>query len=618
MDSRGHAQCGCRVCTPPPSLIIPLCTVRQKSGTSARPTRSGALEGVFCVYLPRAAAVVRCGAACKQGLFLFTMMAALVSAAATLELPPAWYVAAPRTVDALTPPQLAAAVAHRDRSGRLQALLSRLVAGEPLEFAVVGGSVSAGSTLGIHRREGLFLWHGRLLQWLNHTYPDAAHRRVNGAVPASTPAYVEGCLSFHVPPTAQLIFVEYSVNTPEPREYERLLRRLLRYPRRPPIILLHMFKFWPNKKMRGFDYSKEYVDASDLDIPYAAPIEEAATAMAKHYDGVSAISMRGALFDVVRQNQTDGLRLRDLMLDRIHPSDSGQLVAARLVASFLGAEIEALRSRAAATASTTTTAMVMATPSARSLRAPYFRNNADDQFSNTVVCVRGEDMLQHTLRMDGWRYAVEGTASNPKPGLRANAAGAQLDFCWRPAPRDFDRSVSFKLGYLKTYNRQFGPALLTCSGICECKATTLSGGAVGRPKRINGRDRTSLHHVENVVLRPTGGSGGGGPGFLFLTGNATTAKQMARARRRSLLASRHNTRLVDVAGSPIQAPASNGSGGVSNASCCIVTVRTLPNVAVEGHATASSAFKVLSFFVGKGAAGTGRLHQQSIVLAGTT
>ena len=62
-------------------------------------------------------------------------------------------------------------------------------------------------------------------------------------MPASTPAYVEGCLSFHVPPTVQLVFMEYSVNTPDVKEYERLLRRLLRYPRNPPVVVSRALAF---------------------------------------------------------------------------------------------------------------------------------------------------------------------------------------------------------------------------------------------------------------------------------------------------------------------------------------------------------------------------------------
>jgi hypothetical protein len=61
----------------------------------------------------------------------------------------------------------------------------------------------------------------------------------------------------------------------------------------------------------------------------------------------------------------------------------------------------------------------------------------------------------------------------------------------------------------------------------------------------------------------------------------------------------------------VAAPASAGD----TTSCCIVTVRTLSRSLTS--AVENTSFKVLSFFVGKGAAGTGRLHQQSIVLADT-
>ena len=235
-------------------------------------------------------------------------------------------------------------------------------------------------------------------------------------------------------------------------------------------------------------------------------------------------------------------------------------------------------------------------------------------------------MLKHALRMEGWRFVVEGSAANPKPGLRADAVGSRLDLCWRPEPRDFDRAVAFKLGYLKTYSREFGPARLSCSGICRCTSTALSGGASGKPKRINGRDRTSLHHVENVVLHPTlalGGNGtvlkqGRGVRRRVLTGgrraggatrrglsNQTKPSWMVVADESSILSS--STSLVT---RRVAAPASAGD----TMSCCIVTLRTLSRSLASAENTS---FKVLSFFVGKGAAGTGRLHQQSIVLADT-
>ena len=98
-----------------------------------------------------------------------------------------------------------AAVAHAGNLARVRRVLTQAAAGEPIVFAVLGGSISAGSTLGVHNRRGRWLWHGRLFDWFNTTWPAASphtHTRFNGAVPASTPAYVDGCLGFHLPQNA--------------------------------------------------------------------------------------------------------------------------------------------------------------------------------------------------------------------------------------------------------------------------------------------------------------------------------------------------------------------------------------------------------------------------------
>ena len=68
----------------------------------------------------------------------------------------------------------------------------------------------------------------------------------NGAVPGTGSAYMASCLSLHVPRAADVVFVDYSINdkrreelpvgtapmdNPTRRPFERLLRKLLNYPR---------------------------------------------------------------------------------------------------------------------------------------------------------------------------------------------------------------------------------------------------------------------------------------------------------------------------------------------------------------------------------------------------
>lgn len=128
-----------------------------------------------------------------------------------------------------TPAKRASAVVTAGERSRLDPFLRRLASGHSVSVAVVGGSISAGSTYSILRgRQAASLWHGHVFQWLNSSFPQVEHRLFNGALPASTPAYVESCLSFHVPEAADLVFVEYAVNFDNSVEYERLLRRSAR------------------------------------------------------------------------------------------------------------------------------------------------------------------------------------------------------------------------------------------------------------------------------------------------------------------------------------------------------------------------------------------------------
>mmetsp|Transcript_61826 Transcript_61826/g.109544 ORF Transcript_61826/g.109544 Transcript_61826/m.109544 type:complete len:88 (-) Transcript_61826:8-271(-) len=87
-------------------------------------------------------------------------------------------------------------------------------------------------------------------------------------------------------------------------------------------------------------------------------------------------------------------------------------------------------------------------------------------------------MLEHTLSHEGWDYVVEGTASNPKPGLKAVLPNKRLEICW--SPPSFNKPVSFKLGYLKTYGSTMGTANMSCKGQCSCSSLTLDGNVPGK------------------------------------------------------------------------------------------------------------------------------------------
>ena len=151
-------------------------------------------------------------------LFLSLLASLATARASTTALPP---LGIPEADAAFSRGQYEAAIAHAGNLRRVRRVIARAAAGEPVTLSVLGGSISAGSTLGVHNRRGSWLWHGRLFNWFNSTWPaapGATHTHFNGAVPASTPAYVDGCLAFHLPTTADLIFIEYTLNTQVQRE----------------------------------------------------------------------------------------------------------------------------------------------------------------------------------------------------------------------------------------------------------------------------------------------------------------------------------------------------------------------------------------------------------------
>lgn len=83
-------------------------------------------------------------------------------------------------------------------------------------------------------------------------------------------------MNIHVPKTTDLVLVEYTVNdihhvmplfTNEYRRaYERLLRKLLGYPNRPAVVLMHSFnwmappigKFWSNLEREYIEFAWYY------------------------------------------------------------------------------------------------------------------------------------------------------------------------------------------------------------------------------------------------------------------------------------------------------------------------------------------------------------------------
>ena len=84
----------------------------------------------------------------------------------------------------------------------LGCVLGRLIHGESITIATLGGSISAGSHWVTRRTSSKVngLFHARLTQWANSVWPASPpHVAHNGAVPATGPGYFELCLESQLP-----------------------------------------------------------------------------------------------------------------------------------------------------------------------------------------------------------------------------------------------------------------------------------------------------------------------------------------------------------------------------------------------------------------------------------
>ena len=102
------------------------------------------------------------------------------------------------------------AVSHEGGLNRLRCFAATLRAGNNVSIAVLGGSVSAGSSSRV-RPDQSGLYHRKLQRWLQSRFPGHVGH-INAAMPAVPPGYMEQCLSLHVPPTVDLVLLEASAN----------------------------------------------------------------------------------------------------------------------------------------------------------------------------------------------------------------------------------------------------------------------------------------------------------------------------------------------------------------------------------------------------------------------
>ncbi|KAL4856603.1 hypothetical protein ACK3TF_003052 [Chlorella vulgaris] len=319
-------------------------------------------------------------------------------------------------------------------TSRSRRFLAKLLRGEAVTVVAIGGSITwgQGSTKGSNLD-----WSSRLFAWLRASFPAANHTLLNRAVPATPSSYMSLCVSWHVPPDADLVIAEYNINdgpgkADEIRQaHERLLRKLLVYPNRPAVIELLYYR-----RPNNFTHCRVFLLAA---VPNPRPEHkwEAWTNGQDHPNDVG----HGYLADMVSTFLT---QIMD-DLDR-HPLEAADDVAA-----------------------------------AAELVPPMYRGNYP---AKSNACLMGSQFKPLAVTTEGFAWINEGTADKPKQGWVATAPGSVLEFDVAtditPGNESFigSASVAAAIVYLSSYEHM-GQAEVSCVEGCTCQSKTLNGHMTG-------------------------------------------------------------------------------------------------------------------------------------------
>eukprot|EP00798_Chlamydomonas_sp_ICE-L_P032023 gene32023-16547_t len=184
-------------------------------------------------------------------------------------------------------------VSYYGSAERLRIAIDKMKKGEPVRISTVGGSITAGQGAS----DGLS-WPQYVFNWASDHYGEN---------------------------DADIIFVEYSVNDVTPKEppfinnirraFERLLRKLLQYPNRPAVVLMHSYIWGQPVPFVGSYWSNAEHELSKFGLYYGLPSLSVKAAVYHHMVAGEA----GFQVNNSRNSDPDGLGGVSFYYDRVHP-----------------------------------------------------------------------------------------------------------------------------------------------------------------------------------------------------------------------------------------------------------------------------------------------------------
>ena len=240
----------------------------------------------------------------------------------------------------LSAEQLQRSVQVAGAQPRMTQVWSKLAAGSPLKLGVIGASVAMEGGCqeqyqrhrcsdfdGMHRavrrpfqapggdfcgprNRGFVL---QTLDWFNLTFPHRAHRIYNMAADAKSAKALEPCSLSSVPADIDVVLLDLASHSWSPTQApasERIMRRLLRMPRLPPLILINVRPWCKTLKKPLLRY---------------AGLEDTFALLCVRYNA-TCLSQRDAIYREAVNLRAPNFSLADLAMDCKHPS-TGRLGA---------------------------------------------------------------------------------------------------------------------------------------------------------------------------------------------------------------------------------------------------------------------------------------------------
>ncbi|PRW45267.1 hypothetical protein C2E21_6426 [Chlorella sorokiniana] len=406
----------------------------------------------------------------------------------TLSFPPEWQ-------PLLTREERLRGISYWGSGGRLQRVAQKLLTGQPVKVFTLGGSVTSGGGSSSSTKLG---YVPRFFEFLQHNFPHKEHVLENKAIAASTAFMYAACLQHHVPEDADLVTLEFSVNekpdapypSPERRAFEQLLRRLLRLPGRPAVLVLHHWGWW-----------NALGDGIDRGLFYSQP-EGQLTAFSNYYD-LPTLSLRSAAYHLMDaglpkfQIGRVGLPQQHLFFekgkvrvgpiplatpetkneyfyaDATHPGNSGHQVLAELMAGALMRAVWEVQVEGGAVSD----ADRRQPPVSQDLPRPMVPFSRDEL---PGVCAMQEEFKPIVKKAKGFEYLPERPDADgfmrQKWGWRGTKPGdwAELEVDTRASDGSPPANTYIWLSHLASY-QGMGTALVECVSGCKCERSILDG-----------------------------------------------------------------------------------------------------------------------------------------------